>query len=238
MKPEITIQDFGGAHNGDMARSYSRIVKGGSWKKQRIILLIPAADKIPAKVALSLMNLIFPPNNAVARIIAQGCEVGHAYSATIEAILQDQNLKEFEFLLCAEHDNLPPQDGALKLIEAMEEHPELAAIGGLYWTKGAGGCAQIWGDTKDPILNFRPQPPDPNGGLVECCGLGQGFTMFRLKTFRDERLRKPWFQTLQGASGVSTQDLAFWSDARKFGYRCACHCGIKVGHMDESGMVW
>ena len=45
----------------------------------------------------------------------------------------------------------------------MEDHPEFAAIGGLYFTKGPGGCSQIWGDIKDPILNFRPQVPDPNG---------------------------------------------------------------------------
>ena len=36
-----------------------------------------------------------------------------------------------------------------------------------------GGVAQIWGDPKDYLLNFRPQPPIP-GQLVECCGTGMG----------------------------------------------------------------
>jgi hypothetical protein len=126
----------------------------------------------------------------------------------------------------------------------MEEHPELSCIGGLYWTKGEGGVPQIWGDPKDTLINFRPQPPDPNGGLVECCATGMGFNLWRLKMFRDERLRKPWFKTVADHTGVGTQDLYFWSDARKYGYRCAIDCSVKVGHYDLEGkfgppdMMW
>ena len=130
-----------------------------------------------------------------------------------------------------------PPDGVLALVRRMEAHPELACIGGLYWTKGEGGCPQIWGDVKDPILNFRPQLPVP-GELVECCGTGQGFNLFRLDTFKDEKLRKPWFKTIAGREGVGTQDLHFWSDARKFGYRCAIDCAVLVGHVDAEGFVW
>jgi hypothetical protein len=106
----------------------------------------------------------------------------------------------------------------------------------LYFTKGEGGVAQIWGDPKDPVLNFRPLPPDPAGGLVECCGTGMGFNLFRMKIFHDKRLRKPWFKTLKGheGQGVGTQDLHAWSDFRKYGYRAAIDCSIKVGHYDLS----
>ena len=78
--------------------------------------------------------------------------------------------------------------------------------------------------------------PDPNGGLVEACGTGMGFNVFRLDMFKDERLRRPWFKT-QTENGVSTQDLYFWSDARKYGYRCAIACDVKVGHYDLDGKV-
>src|SRR3990172_6612795 len=126
-----------------------------------------------------------------------------------------------------EHDDMPPLDGVLSLLEQMEAHHEFSCIGGLYFTKGEGGVAQIWGDPKDPVLNFRPQLPDLSGGLVECCGTGMGFNLFRMKMFKDARLRKPWFVT-QRTSGVSTQDLYFWGDARKHGYRCAIDCSVKV----------
>jgi hypothetical protein len=107
----------------------------------------------------------------------------------------------------------------------------------LYFLKGPGGVAQIWGDPKDPVVNFRPQPPDPQGGLVECCGTGMGFNLWRMSMFRDKKLRRPWFKTLSGKEGrgIGTQDLYFWADARKHGYRCAVACDVKVGHYDLKG---
>lgn len=237
-KPELVITDFGGAHNQDLSKTKMRLIKGGSWKKQRIIVILPAADMIPAKVALTHWNLAFAPNNGVVRILAQGMEVGEAYSTAIEGILNHPELSQWEYILTIEHDNMPPGDGVLKLLERMEEHPEFACIGGLYFTKGEGGCAQIWGDPKDPIINFRPQLPDPAGGLVECCGTGMGFNLWRLSMFKDMVLRRPWFVT-QKENGVATQDLYFWADARKFGYRCAIDCSIKIGHFDHStGVTW
>ena len=164
-------------------------------------------------------------------------EVGDAYSTAIDNILAHPDLSKWEYILTIEHDNAPAADGVVKLVERMEEHPEFACIGGLYFTKGEGGVAQIWGDIKDPLPNYRPQPPDPNGGLVECYGTGMGFNLWRLKMFTDKRLAKPWFKTLNGkdGKGVATQDLVFWSDARKYGYRCAIDCSVKVGHYDHLG---
>jgi hypothetical protein len=234
----LTVQDFGGIHNSDLKNTGARLIKGASWKKQRIVVVIPAGETIPAKVALSHWNLVFPPNNGVVRILAQGLEVGEAYTSAVQQVLAHPDLKNWEYILTLEHDNCPPQDGVLKLIEQMEAHKEFSCIGGLYFTKGEGGVAQIWGDPKDPILNFRPQLPDPNGGLVECCGTGMGFNLFRLSMFKDPQLRNPWFVT-QKVNGTSTQDLYFWSDARKYGYRCAIDCSVKVGHYDLSAdIVW
>jgi hypothetical protein len=54
-------------------------------------------------------------------------------------------------------------------------------------------------------------------------------------------VESPWFKTLNGSEGggVGTQDLYLWSDARKYGYRCAIDCSIPVGHYDhKSDMVW
>lgn len=228
MKPQLIVQDFGGAHNAD-GGTRARLIRGGSWRKQRIIVILPAADLMPAKVALTHWNLYFPPNNGVVRMLALGMEVGDAYSSAIEQILSHPELSTWEYILTIEHDNTPPPDGVVQLIEKMETHPELSCIGGLYFTKGEGGVAQIWGDPKDPVTNFRPQLPDQNGGLVECCGTGMGFNLWRLSMFNDKRLRKPWFKT-ETRQGVATQDLHFWSDARKHGYRCAIDCSVRVGH--------
>lgn len=234
MKPQIVVQDFGGELSKDLKATRSRLLKGGSWKKQRIIKLLPSGDQLPAKIALSHENLYYPPNQPVVRILALGMEVGEAYSSSIEGVLSTPGLQDFEYLLTVEHDNAPPPDGPVRLVERMEEHPEFSAIGGLYFTKGPSGVAQIWGDPKDPTLNFRPLPPAIDGSLVECCGVAMGFTLYRLSMFRDTRLRRPWFKTVT-RDGLGTQDLYFWGDARKYGYRCAIDCSVKVGHYDLEG---
>lgn len=232
-KPELIIQDMAGINNGDLEGTRTRLIKGGSWKKQRIIVILPSADMISAKVALSHWNLAFPPNNGVVRILALGQEVGEAYSNAIDGILADPNLSQWEFVLTLESDNCPPADGVIKLVEQMEAHPEYSVIGGLYFTKGPGGVAQIWGNPAEP-LNFMPQLPDANQGLVPCIGTGMGFTMFRLSMFKDTKLRRPFFKT-QVHGGVSTQDLYFFSDCIKYGYKAAIDCSIKVGHYDKDG---
>lgn len=238
MTVEIVGLETAGRHNGNLDNSTMRILKGASWKKQRIVVLMPAAKMIPVKVALSQWGLIFPPNQPVYRLLCLGMEVGDAYNQGIEAILGSPDLCDWEFILTCEHDNLPPQDGVIKLIESMDKHPELSCIGGLYWTKGEGGVPQIWGDPKDPVLNFRPQPPR-EGEVVECCGTGMGFNLWRIEMFKNKKLRKPWFKTVAGQEGYGTQDLFFWGDARKHGYRCGVDCRVLVGHLDlATDFVW
>jgi len=247
MKPELVSYDFG-RHNAMLEWSTKRMQDSAQWKRQRVVVILPASNQISTKVALSHWNLIFPPNNGVHRVIALGQEVGEAYSNAIEHIVGNAEkgipahpeLSQWEYVLTVEHDNVPPPDGLVKLIESMDAHPEYACIGGLYWTKGEGGVPQIWGDPKDPLLNFRPQPPRV-GEVVECCGTGMGFNLWRMSMFKDDRLRKPWFKTLNGSEGqgVGTQDLYAWNDFRKNGYRCAVDCRVLVGHYDaQNDILW
>lgn len=232
----ISVTDNVGEHNSDLDVSSNRILEGGSWKRQRVIMLLPSAPRISSRCAQSIYSISIPPNQAFHRVLLLGMEVGEAYSNAIAQILSNPELSTWDYILTVEEDNLPQQDALVRLIAQMEKHPELAAIGGLYWTKGLGGVPQIWGDVRDPIINFRPQVPVPNQ-LVECVGTAMGFTLYRLSMFKDARLRRPWFRTLNGTEGlgIGTQDLYFWGNARPFGYRCAIDCGVLVGHYDLDG---
>jgi hypothetical protein len=235
MKPQIISPDYG-KHNQDLEATAKRVSESSAWKKLDTIVIIPAGPQIPTKVVMSWMNLYSPPNNQLFRMPTIGAvnmEVGEAFSQTIEYILQHPQLSAFKYILTLEHDNIPPPDGLIKLQQQMEAHPEYDCIGGLYFTKGEGGMPQIWGDPRDPTTNFRPQIPIP-GALVECCGTGMGFNLWRTDMFRDPELPKPWFKT-QTEGGVATQDLYFWSRARPLGYRCAVDTEIKVGHYDLEG---
>ena len=235
---ELVMMDGGGKHNLDLKKTNERLTKDGSWKKQRIVVILPTANMIAAKVALSHWNLIFPPNNGVVRILAIGAEVGAAYSEAIEGVLAHPELSQWEYILTIESDNMPPADGVLKLLKDMDEYPQYDCIGGLYFCKGDGGCAHIWGDPKDPVLNFRPLVPIPDT-VMECNGSSMGFHLWRMKMFKDKKLRKPWFKTIAGAEGVGTQDLYFWGDAKKYGYRTAVDTSVKTGHYDVANdIVW
>jgi hypothetical protein len=244
---EVPLRDFNspimstaaGFHNDTLDLSTARIIEGATWKRQRIVVLLPAARMIESTVFMTFWHLIFPPNNASHKILCQGMEVGDAYSRAIECVLGHPDLSTWEYFLTIEHDNTPPADGIVNLIKSMDQHPEYAAISGLYWTKGEGGVPQIWGDPTDPIPNARPQPPRPRC-VQECCGIGMGFALWRMSMFKDERLRKPWFKTVASLQeGVGTQDLYFCGDARKHGYRFAVDTNVKVGHYDAStGRIW
>jgi len=227
-----------GFHNRNIDASIKRLVTEGVYKDLSCIVVIPALNMVATKAASSWWNLMFPPNQRVVKLFAQNMEVGEAYSQTIEQILANPELAKYKYMLTIEADNVVPPDGAVKLMQKMEDNPQYACIGGLYYTKGVGGVPQIWGDTTDPVLNFRPMPPVA-GELVPCNGTGMGFNMWRMSMFKDEKLRKPWFKTTASTSeGCFTQDLYFWTDAKKHGYKCAIDCSVLVGHVDGDGFVW
>lgn len=226
-----------GIHNEDLPAATAKILQGVSWKKNRVITILPSADMIHAKVAMSHAALMFPPNQGVHRMLCLGHEVGVAYSAAIKEVLAHPDLSQWEYVLTLEHDNIIPADGVIKLMNRMQELPHISAISGLYFMKSWEPMAHIWGRVDlDPVVNYRPCPPVP-GQFVETYGTSMGMTLFRLSMFKDERLASPWFKTLNGdeGKGLGTQDLTFWNDARKYGYRCGVDCSVLVGHIDYDG---
>jgi hypothetical protein len=239
MKPQIISSYEGGKHNENLPATVNRLTKEGAYRDLSTVIIVPALGSVPTKAVASWLNLIRPPNQKTTFLFAMGMEVGQAYSQTIEAILGNPELSTWKYLLALEHDNIPPPDGLIRLLESMEAHPEFAAIGGLYFTKGEGGVAQVWGNPAEFPLNFKPQRPVPDQ-LVECNGTGMGFTLFRMEMFKNPKLRRPWFKTAASVTeGVFTQDLYAWTDFKKHGYRCAIDCRVKVGHYDQgSDITW
>ncbi len=233
--PVILSSYDGGRHNANLEETVSRLDRESSWKDLSTIMITPCGPPIYPRVVAAWESMMVPPNNRFVRLMAVGMEVGEAYSRCIESILAHPDLSTWKYILTREHDNAMPQDGFIQLARRMEEHPEFAAIGGLYYTKGPSGVAQIWGDPNDHPMNFRPQKPRVDGGLVECNGTGMGFTLFRLSVFKDSRLKRPWFKTVASKEeGVGTQDLHWAADARKHGYRFAIDCSVKTGHWEQA----
>jgi hypothetical protein len=116
-------------------------------------------------------------------------------------------------------------------------------VAGLYWTKGEMGQPMIYGDPKAIPLNFIPQTPIPET-VQECNGLGMGFNLFKMDIFRDPRVPRPYFRTLNEydpgkGTKLYTQDLYFYHNIHDLGYKVACDTRIKVGHYDlDNDIVW
>ena len=242
-KPQIIIDDFKreGFHNSSLELSAERIEKGKGYKDCSTICVIPTRGVIPARAVQSWFNIIPMMNQPFLRMFVIGMEVGQAYEQAVETILATPQLSGFKYLLTLEEDNLPPPDGLVKLYEHMDDFD---AIGGLYWTKGEGGQPMIYGDPKVHPKNFMPQIPIPDT-VQPCNGLGMGWTLFKLEMFRSGKIAKPFFKTLneynpsKGGARVFTQDLWFFDNAGKAGYKFACNTAVKVGHLDvDSQIIW
>lgn len=241
MQPQIVVPDYRGYHNQNPEGTNIRLEKEKSYRDLSTIIICPTRGVIPAKVVQSWMGLMRPMNQKViGPLFAIGMEVGEAYNSMIEMILQNPELSKWKYILTIEEDNMPPPDGLLKLYEHMDDYD---VVGGLYWTKGEGGQPMIYGDPKVEPLNFIPQMPTVDG-IQPANGLGMGFHLFKLDMFKDEKIPRPWFKTVQdyspqGGAKMYTQDLYFYENAGKAGYKFACDTRVKVGHYDfANDIVW
>ena len=240
-----------GFHNDKPDISTSRVITGASYRNCSTVALMPtrtADEKLHYKVADAYRSLMAPMNQGFYPVRLAAMEVADAYNQGVQMVLNDPALAKFKFILTYESDNVPPPDGLIKLVESIYGSP-YAGVGGLYWTKGEQGMPMVYGDPRDPDVNWRPQVPKPET-LQECRGLAMGFTLWDIELFRDERLGPPWFETVQKhvpwqGSASGTQDLHWCDKAGRLGYRFAVDTRVRVGHVqfDESpthpaGFVW
>lgn len=241
MLPQIVTPNLEGYHNSDIDASANRLENSRSYEDLSTIIICPTRGLIPAKVVQSWMGLMRPMNQKViGPLFAIGMEVGSAYNSMIEMILANPDLSTWKYVMTIEEDNMPPADGLLKLYESMKQFD---VVQGIYWTKGDLGQPMIYGDPNVVPKNFIPQKPIPNT-LQHCNGLGMGFNLFKLDIFKNKDIQKPWFKTVQevvpGAGARAyTQDLYFYENAAKCGYKFACDTRVKVGHYDiGADIIW
>jgi hypothetical protein len=226
-------------HHAKPGKTAKRIRDGKGYRDLSTVMVCPSRGTIPVRVVQAMLDMVPMMNQPLVRMFVERMEVAAAYNAAVELILNHPVLQNFRYLLTFEEDNVPPPNGLQMLYESMDAYQIVA---GLYYTKGEGGQPMIYGDPKG-IMGFQPQVPKSNQ-VQECNGTGMGFTLFDMKLFRDERIERPWFQTLQqwtpeGGARVGTQDLFFMGNCRRLGYKIASDNRVKVGHYDaQNRILW
>lgn len=233
MEPRILVGEAVGKHNEDLEEAIQRVDKSKMYKDLSTVIICPTRGMFPTRVVQSWMKLLKPMNQLCAGpIFAESMNVDDAYNALIEYILGHPHLSKYKYVLTIEEDNLPPQDGLLKLYENMDKFD---VIGGLYWSKSEDGFPMMFGDPNDPN-GFDSKPLVPkHGEVIPAMALGMGFNLFKLDMFRN--IEKPWFKTVQDVDpilGTSqlTQDFFFYRKAAAAGFKFACDCRVLVGHYD------
>lgn len=234
---EFKLDDIG-SHNGQMDQSIGRLIRGNTYKDLSTIWITPTRGNLKPRVVSSWMALMRPMNQPfIGPIFMDQDEVGVAYQRAFDMVLEHPELSKWKFILTVEQDNLPPSDGLLKLYESIEKGFDCVA--GLYWTKGENGQPMIYGNPMIMPKNFVPQVPIQDS-LQRCNGLGMGFNLWSIEAFQSKlkEMPKPWFKTIQEIGKAYTQDLWFYQESAKYGFRCACNTSVRVGHVDDEGFVW
>lgn len=232
-----------GLNNSDIEAARGRLIRGNTYRDLSTVCIVATRGVIPARVVQSWLGLATPMNQKFLRLFIEKCEVGDAYNTGVEAVLGNPELAKFKYLLTLEEDNCPQADALLKLYESIQQFD---VVGGLYWVKGAPGNdiysqPMIYGDPNVMPRNYVPQLPIPNA-VQPACGLGMGFTLFKMEVFR--KVPKPWFRTVQDyvpgqGMRAMTQDLFFFEEASKQGFRFASDNRALVGHWDQAnGIMW
>ena len=236
-KNQIVTPDYQGYHNKNFDETVKRIQKGKVFKDASTFCIVPAYKAIPPKIVQSWRHLMTPMNQQFYMHFVEGMEVGQAYSSAIQEVINHPVFGKWKYILTLEHDNAPPQDGLLKLIESIDDYD---GVGGLYFTKGYGGQPMCYGQIGSAdFIPFIPQPDT----VTPCRGIAMGFSLYRMDMFRDTRLPRPLFETKQvytpgvGAQAY-TQDLKFCEEAAKLGYKFAVDSRVKVGHYDYENDMW
>lgn len=193
-------------------------------------------------VVESWKRMVRPMNQPLVEIVASGYEVGDAYENAVEAVLKDETLSKYKYILFIEDDIVLPYMPHSKgpLFRLYEHMSTFDVAGGLYWTKGEISMPLIFGDPAKGTDNYEAMTDWKDGELVECNGTGMGFTLFKMDLFKDKRIERPWFKTLQDVSdGGMTQDLYFYRKMRRLGYRVCVDTSVKCGHLDvKTGQVY
>lgn len=268
-KPEVTANGTGGMglesvletmKDPGLGFTHVKHIPGSTYKDSSTVIIIPTRSKfkteegqevrglIPARVVQSWQSLIAPMNQKRAIFFASGHEVGRAYDAMIQQVLDHPELSKWRYILTLEDDNIPPPDAHIRLLESMH-WGNYDAVSGLYFTKGEVNMPMAYGDPAEYArtgqLDFRPRDIKDAmaaGQVMPVNGIACGCALWKISLFRE--IPPPWYVTMndivpgKGIVGM-TQDLSFCQKAVLAGKKFATDLRVHVGHLDiASGHIY
>lgn len=132
-----------------------------------------------------------------------------------------------DFLIYSDYDSVFEVDDVKKLIEAINNDPEMAAIGSVQMSRH---------DDEPLVLD---DTVDYDGVVVRVNYQHFGLTVIRREVF--DELPQPWFWSIPGRNDKgdwdwikwarSDADITFWRNLSLMGFRVCQHNGVCIGHI-------
>lgn len=175
------------------------------------------------------MGLAFPLGCSVARSNPQNKEIGLARNIIVEEAL----MANAEYVLFISDDVIPPA----RTFEMLARHKK-DIVTGVYWTKYQPTQPYLW----KGMMN-GPHNDWTFGEFFEIDWAGCDCLLIHTDVFR--KMERPWFSTdwsyNEGELSLplATEDLYFYTKAKKLGYKVYCDTAVQCGHQDRAtGMVF
>lgn len=228
----------------------SILVRGNSYVNKSTAIFTPTRSAIRAEVVNSWMNLMYPINHKVNRLMISGDNVETAYNTGFITMLNHQAYNNCPYMLLLEDDNVLPPDALLRLLETIEgevDGNKYDIVGGLYWSHDVEGIPYCMGNDSLAGFNSVPIVPLPDKEIVPCQVVGLGCCLVRMSFVR-EKMQYPYFQEIAEYDTKKeffdrreyiSQDGTFFKKVHALGGKVACDTRVKVGHIDrETGFIW
>lgn len=210
--------------------------------KAGIVLGLPMGRQVVRREwAIAMQAISWPVNMSVMQSVVADSPVDKAR----ELICEQALIVGAPYVWFVDDDTVPPSNALRMLLFTLEQHPEAAAIGGIY-------C-------------IRDEPPSPlvlkEGGsginwdwkvgeVFETWGIGAGCLLIRTEALK--KLPKPWFKFIDVALGEDGfqgpvpvnrfyvgEDVYFCNKLQKAGYKILAHGGVLCDHYDtDTGKIY
>lgn len=193
---------------------------------KKILIAVPCMDMVSARFAQSLATLKKVDQCVVSFLM--GSLIYDSRNKLAGYALQ----MEADYILWLDSDMVFRPDTLERMIQVLDEHPEIDVLSGLYFRRAHPFTPVLYksleeadnGEVKFEDYNDIPE------GLFEIAGCGFGCVLMRtdcLFNMLDEDGLGRWFTPFRGAG----EDVAFCIRATRAGYSIYCDPSIDCGHM-------
>jgi hypothetical protein len=161
---------------------------------------------------------------------------GNAVAVQRDMIARDAIARGADLLAMIDDDIVAPPDSLARLIAALDDNPQAAIAGALYYSRDSARPMAIarWVSTDTTSAAI---PAYGAGRVVEVDGVGFGCVVVRVAAMRG--FATPYFAAHLYVDETARlvrqadEDYLFCERVRQAGWRVLLHAGVRVGHYDR-----